>query len=188
MTNPMLMQLSAMREALHQLTVDAESLFADAADIVRGKGDWENGELVDFLWHLKQMESYCDELRKEALARRNILERVVAARSVKASLNDGDLAVRGERGTATPSVRYQPIIPKREDPEYRSLLLAMGVSEEAIDKGLLQLHWKHVEEWLTRIMADGREAPIPIETRAVWSCRLSTRKNQTTAKEDKCQT
>jgi|TARA_R100000501_G_C2614974_1_gene108738 hypothetical protein len=129
----------------------------------------EEEELVDLGIIGRDLESLLDELRKEVKARKELVSKVLAVAITKDALNNphSDVRATGTLGTATPDVKVQPILPKRSDAKYADLLKHFGVNEEAINRGLLSVHWVKFGDYLTELTREGKNAPLEIESKAV---------------------
>lgn len=123
-------------------------------------------DMVDSGFLHREMEELLEDARKELKRRRDIMGAVLAIRCTEefATNPTGEYSVKGELATAYPDVQVEPIIPRRGSPEYVALMKFLGLSEEAVEQGLVNIHFNHLKEYLTKMAEEGKNPPGILRT------------------------
>lgn len=139
----------------------------EALEWVRGDGQIDMPGLVDAGFLMREIENHCDDLRKEAKAKKNLVEMVIAKRAITDSVNEAGVGnIDGRLATGTPDVKQEPKMPKKGTAEYVALCQYFGLSEKAIRAGVMSPHYLRLGEWATEATKNGE--PLPdglLETR-----------------------
>jgi hypothetical protein len=118
-------------------------------------------ELADYGYALKKVADMLDDTRKTANKASELAQQIQC--HLQTSL--GAIGpVRTQHCTATPDVKFQTPIPKKEtDPEaYYAICELAGVSKDAADKEMVRPHWPGVTEMLTELAKAGKPFPAGI--------------------------
>lgn len=112
---------------------------------------------VDVGFFYREAEDLLDEMRKEMLARREKLGKLLATTVYQEAMTAGstDTTCVGNFATAKVDVKTLPVMPKRGTEEYQKLMLSMGVASEIVDHGVLEPHFVRLGEYLTTKAAAG---------------------------------
>lgn len=115
-------------------------------------------ELADYGYALKKVADLVDDTRKVASRISEVAQRLQCGIQT-AMHNIGP--VRTAYCTATPDVKFQTSIPKREsDPEgYYAIMDLCGIPREVSDVEAVRAHWPGVTELLTQRMREGKPLP-----------------------------
>jgi hypothetical protein len=140
------------------------------ADIIRVKSSVEGSgpsvtdeELVDVIHLLKVLAEQADTIRKEAERLKGTTERVVCMRWVT-NPNATEI-IRGKVASGSPYVSQRAAIPHpTNEPEaYQAMMKAFKVPDDVVQTGLLDLHWKRFQEYVTRLTAEGKPLPAGVD-------------------------
>lgn len=171
---------SRMREA-EQMLERTMQLGAEVTTALQANARmFDEPQLCDMGFMFREIEQLLDEARKEATRRKDVMGTLLAAIIARRCVNGGEPKAAGRLATATIDVKTRVNMPKKGTPEWHSLLTHLGVSEEARQREVLQLHWTHVQEWITELESKGI-APPPelsktLRTEATCTYRRKKRK------------
>lgn len=120
-----------------------------------------NEELCDFGFFCRELEKIFDELRKEVKARKELCGQIIAYRLTQASLADPTIKmkVEGQFATGSPDVKMEAALPKKFTDEYYQLTDYFNVPRKVAETGILDLDWKMVGKFLTKLAQDGKKIP-----------------------------
>lgn len=123
--------------------------------------DFNESEMCDVGYLLRESEKLSDELRKETKAKKDLVGKVLALRVIMQHEHDPttDLKAEGELATGVPDVKMRPKLPKHGTEQYDALMRFFGVPDEFARTGALSIHFVHMSELLTRLAEEGRQTP-----------------------------
>lgn len=142
------------------------------------------GDRADLALLMREVGDMLDDLRKEAGANRELLDKVMCLIwTTEAEDSLLGKSIRGEIATATPDVRMavNPPHPKRDRAKYELFANWAGLSAEFAESGLMRPHWPTLREMLSERMAQGKPLPPGIDasdTYAVYSTTLRRHNQQ----------
>lgn len=146
--------LTSYRELYEALT--------DVAEKVKGK-KYEDPVLIDLGYLCRRMEAVCDDMRKEAKVKKELISKVIAVRYVQEFVKTGRESpgtVLGESlARALPNVSFKPRVPRAGSPEYIQLCTAMGVKADFSERGIIDFHYIPLTEYLGKLAEDGKDPP-----------------------------
>jgi len=170
-----------------QLQERVQDMYQEVYDFISStegnlkKMDLNLADLADMGFLCREMENFLDNARKEVKGRKELCGKIIGLAVAKQSLADPSKLktnVKGELATATPDVKQEPKLPSKRlpdgtpNPEFHSLLMAMGFSEELAKSGLVDLRWKGMCDWISERTALG--LPLPKEIVATYSAPTAT--------------
>ena len=137
----------------------------DLFERVRAKA-LTNAELTDVGYLCRKHERILDEWRKDCKARQEMCGHLIAWNIASSPEGqDGDL-VRGRLARAKVTMSMLPVMPKKDTPEYVSLLAHFGVHSE-----YARLSWQMVKEYITRLKEEGKDLPKELaDSRPEFKC------------------
>lgn len=120
-------------------------------------------DLADCASVLNDLEKLADDTRKECRMLSELMQKTACVRW--ATSGSTEETIRGERCTATPTIREMRALPDRKrDPEkYEALMKHLGATPETIDSGVLSLHWPSMVEYLSHRAEQGLPPPPGLE-------------------------
>lgn len=137
-------------------------------------------DLADCASVLNDLEKLADDTRKECRMLSELMQKTACVRW--ATSGSTEETIRGERCTATPTIREMRALPDRKrDPErYAKLMEHYGASQAAIDSGVLSLHWPSMVEYLSKRAEQGLPPPPGLEGSTTYEqYSLTIRKKRT---------
>lgn len=130
-------------------------------------------ELADAIYALDRVERIADDLRKEARAFREQLDKIACLRWVERG--DGE-PIRTEHCLGTPQIKQMAPMPNRhKHPErYAALMQHLGIAKELWDapEGFsppIELKWTGMVDYLTERLANGKPVPPGVDPRATFT-------------------
>ena len=114
-------------------------------------------ERADAAFLLQEFSKYWDDLRKHANRLRETTDQIICVVWVK---GDGE-PIRGSFCTCSPRVGMSATPPSpTKDPEgYATVMRGLGVPEDVIAFGAVQVHYKHFQELLEELASSGKPLP-----------------------------
>jgi len=148
-------QMSAMRDY-------AYAMFQDVGKLVKGK-KLDNPDLVDAGFLLRECEEKLDDWRKDCKAYKTLVGKYLALAVMQDPNNVNDATaeatVKGELASATPDLKSFAEIPHYGSEDFINLMADLGISGEAVDRGLVKVDWKRMKDEVTRRDQEG--VPLP---------------------------
>lgn len=142
------------------------------------KMEVDDGVLVDVGFLLREMERHFDEMRKDVKSRKELIGRLLCLRCIKGMQSGEKVSLRGELATGSPDLGKVPEIPARGTPQYEELMTFLGVPKEAYENGVVVPHWKHVQELLNELAAQGKDAPPGVGERPDYKMTFTKRRKR----------
>lgn len=116
------------------------------------------GILGDLGGTLRDISNKHDDLRKEVNARLDLLSKIICALYFKYYSMDQDLkSFRGNTHLSIPVPKTTIELPKKGTPEYTEFLTSVGVPQEIIDSGMLNLSYESLAEFHAKAVSEGRD-------------------------------
>ena len=117
--------------------------------------------LCDFGFFCRELESVFNELRKEALARKELCGSICAARKTQEAIADPSikLKINAQFCTGSPDVKMQAKLPVKMTEEYFALTDYFQIPREVAAAGAVRLDWKGTGKFLTELAATGKKVP-----------------------------
>lgn len=178
-------QLVARHLAMARLIsnlLERQTVLQYETDKAREAGDLAEGDLADIGYFERELEALLDHHRKESKSRQEAIGRgLCEAIMQRFGRGDGELKARGQYGNASPDVKREPIIPKKDDPDYNLIMESLGIPVDLARRGAVQIHYKHMGDLLTEMANNNQNAPGRLSMRAVpkVTYRSNTRKKIT---------
>ena len=175
-------QLVARHLAMARFVADLlerQTVLQYETDQARRAGKLTEGNLADIGYFEREMADLLDHHRKESNSRQeSIGEDLCKAIMRRFGTGEGELKARGQYSNASPDVKRQPIIPKRDDPDYDAIMESIGVPADLARRGAVSIHYKHMGDLLTELANNNKNAPGMIAMKAVprVTYRSNTRK------------
>lgn len=158
----------------HEYTSFAQGLDED----VRSKAI-SSEDLADLGFLFREHGAKADDWRKDCKARSEFAGMVIARRLILQPTTDMsgiEDSVKGRYATATMKSEVQPVIPRPSDPEYKEACAYLGVPDELAESKLVKLDWNQAREFVSGLIADGKEVPdIFAKTYPVVGCTYRRR-------------
>ncbi len=121
------------------------------------------GDRADLAYLMREMGSMMDHLRKETNDRRRMLDRVMCMvwTSQCEDKPDTRRSIHGALATATPKIKMSVNVPSpKSDPVgFAALCTHFGLSPDAIEMGLMRVHWPSLVEHVSELAENG--LPLP---------------------------
>ena len=126
---------------------------------------YDERDLVNFVYVLRETSRYLDELRKEMNAVGDLCEKVCCAIFTKDALNSTETSIRASLATGTPKLRMQAKIPKRSDEpkKFYALMKHFGIDPKTADLDVMRIHWPSMRDSLSTTLAEGKPLPPGID-------------------------
>ena len=155
--------LKAIHDKMQDFFQEYQHQIAAITDAMKSKR-YTPEQLVDLGFLCREMESLCDEWRKESKARKELAGKLIAF--VVMSTDGTEITVQGQLATGTPNLKMQADLPKKGSEEYELLCHGLGVN----GMGLTKLDWKEVQVMINERAELGAPMPAGIgEQRAMYS-------------------
>lgn len=160
-----------LHEELQAFHVKYLAELAECSKYLKGGGMVkEMPDTVDTMFFLREVENLCEDLRKEAKARRELAGKLIAIVQTEASLAEGggtfDMTVRGEFATGSPDMKQTPAIPRPGTDRYMALGKALGIPEAPLKAGYIRFGWSQVSDFYGRLLAEGKNPPPGLEEKS----------------------
>jgi hypothetical protein len=126
---------------------------------IHSEGDIK--ELADMAYALKRIEEMFCDIEKRTRNTYELTERLLCMLWAKSGDSD---PIRTEHCTVTPRIRMAAQIPKKGTPEYEELMTSLGIVGEAASSDAVRPHWPGLVEYVTGLLAAGRQLPKGIDT------------------------
>lgn len=150
-------------------------------ETVAKSSDLSQGDRADLAYLMREIAALCDDCRKEAKTKRELLDRIICLVWTKQCEDDPDetsRSIKGEIATATPRIRLSFKPPHPRDPEYVTLLSYFGIDDHVIADGALRPHWPSMTAYLSKLMEEGKPLPPgidPSDTYPIYATTLTKR-------------
>jgi hypothetical protein len=159
-----LQELLDVYETLKNLHSTAYILVSNIRDSLRGKQvSYNLKDATNFVYVMREIIRYCEDIRRELDAVRELLEQWGCAKYVVENLNDPGKSepIRASLATGTPKIDIRAKLPKlKEDPDaYYALMEHLGVSKDDAEKGIVRPHWPKVQEYISLRATEGKPLP-----------------------------
>jgi len=141
--------------------------------------EFKDEELVDLGYLCREISKVCDDLRKEANAKMDLISKTLVYKYADNIVNDpaSEDTIRGKLATASPDVKNEPRIPKKGTPEFAELCRFFGISDEAISSGAVTFHWKHLSNYITDCQKAGKNPPEALDFKTVFIANYRKKRN-----------
>ena len=140
-----------------------QRLYHDLTEMIEKvkRGEYPPEILVDLGFLCREMGKVSDDLRKECEAKKDLIGRMVALSVAQQDLDSpgADQTVRGELASGTPDVSQQAAIPKFGTPEYGALCAFLGLTGDAVQKGIVGFSFTRLSQMVTEMASQGRNPP-----------------------------
>lgn len=167
-------ELKELHSRLTMWNADQTNVMIDVLRKVK-KNEYKKEDLVDLGFFLREMEKLADEIRKECYAKKEFIGKVLCVIVAQEATEDPDkgLTIHGEFASGTADVKKAPGIPKFGTAEYTKLCKFFKIAEDTRDTGVVQFHFKRLGDYISDMMAEGKDPPPGISTtynvyRTLW--------------------
>ena len=129
-------------------------------------------ERVDLGFLFRELENLFDDQRKDAKARKELLEKLIAFEAVQ---TDGDVdPIRGELATGIVDLGQMVEVPKQGSEDYEQFIDGIGVPRRVC--ALMKLDWKAIQAHATECAEQGLPLPKGLTNpRPVYRCTFRRR-------------
>lgn len=158
-------ELKSLLDTLTKMRIDFAQLTIPFIETHRNESD---EDLVDCGFLFREIAAVCDEIRKDANARQETVNRTLARKLLEKwaeSMGTTDLKCRGEYATGTAKAKSTLVpISKGKDPEaYDRFMAACGVPEHLIKAGILKIHVPSLSKYDETLIEAGDQLPKEME-------------------------
>ena len=158
-------ELKSLLETLTKMRIDFSQLTIPFIETHRNES---NPDLVDCGFLFREIAAVCDEIRKDANARQETVNRTLARNLLEVwaeSMGTTDLKARGEYATGTAKAKSTlvPVSPRKDPDAYARFMRACGVRNEFIAEGILKIHVPSLTKWDEKLTERGEELPKAME-------------------------
>lgn len=130
-------------------------------DKLKAGGSYKENDQVDLGIITKELEELLDQRRKDSKATKELIEKLLAFQIAQRAAQDplSDAYAAGRLGKAELDLKKEGAPPKPGTPQYEAFLRQMGVPDEAIASGVIDVSYKGLSAYMTRCAEDGVAMP-----------------------------
>lgn len=126
------------------------------------KNKYSLKDMVNFIYVMREISKFADDLRKEADGISHLFENMACA--VWVTQGDGE-PIRSALATGTPDVKLAIKIPSRktQPEEYAKLMKHFEIPEQAITDKVVKLYWPGLCEHVSLLAEEGKPLPPGVD-------------------------
>jgi len=135
-------------------------LRAPLFDLVKAEGDLQ--EIADVVYATREAMRHLEEVRKDVRKANDVAQKLGCVRWTE---QDDAEPIRTDNCIGSPKVRMTASVPsRRKDPEaFEELMRSLNIPEALWVSDSVRLHWPGFVEYLTELLADGKQLPKGID-------------------------
>jgi hypothetical protein len=140
-----------LMEMLEKFTTTYDALVDD----IHNEGDIK--EMADLTYVLRLFDDVVHDMHKRTAATKDLSDRLLCLMWAKTGSSE---PIRTEYCTITPRIKMAANVPKKGSPEYKALMLSLGVSNpEVLECEALRPHWPGLTDYITARLTEGKPVP-----------------------------